>query len=80
MPVEILLTKSRILLYLLRSPARSSASSAGAALHCLDQIFWVRWFKCSPSSLGCAVTQGGRIARSVSAGYLILNSLVPRLL
>ena len=72
MPLEVLLTKSRILLYLIRS--HGSGSLAGAVLHCLDQIFRVRWFKCSPLPLDCAVAQGRRIARSKSAGYLKLNS------
>lgn len=44
LPLERLLMKSRILFYLVSSPARGPGLVAVVVLHCLDQI---SWFKCS---------------------------------
>lgn len=83
MPPELLLIESRMLLCLVRSPARGAGLLVGAALHRLDRILLVRG---SPLPLGCAVTRGRRIAGSKSAlavfsgGRLFpdLSLLVPR--
>lgn len=42
LPLERLLMKSRILVYLVSSPARGPGLVAVVVLHCLDQICWFK--------------------------------------